>query len=126
ARIRVPREPQAILELIRREPRVVMPELKAAWLSRYVQADDGSWQQECVQKRGTVRTRWNEILLRRVTDDGRRLARALEENEIRQRAGSEEVSLDALLTDTMQVVQRAERRLPAAWLDQLGMQRESL
>jgi hypothetical protein len=124
--IRVPRETEDIVELVRKEPRVVMPELKAVWLPRYVQAVDGTWQLERVQKRGTVRSRWNHLLLRRVTDEGRRFAEVLEESVIRRRAGLEEVSIVEPLASTLRLVQRSERRLPQSWLEQLGMQRESL
>src|SRR5262245_23368407 len=105
--IRVPREPGAVIELIRREPRVVLPELKAAWLPRYAQTGDG-WELERVQKRGTVRSRWNRILLRKVTDEGRCFAGVLEENTIRRCAGSEEVSIVEPMAATLRLVQRAE------------------
>jgi hypothetical protein len=126
AGIQVPREPEAVVELIRREPRVVLPELKAAWLPRYVQAESGEWELESVQKRGTVRGRWNQVLLRQVTEEGRRVAGALEENSIRSRIGSDVLPLDQRLLSASRVAQKAERRLPSAWLDQLGMERESL
>ena len=61
----------------------------------------------------------------RVAEEGRRVAGALEENSIRSRIGSDELPLDQRLLSASRVAQKAERRLPSAWLDQLGMQRES-
>lgn len=124
--IRVPREPEEIIELIQREPRVVLPELKAVWMPRYVPSDDGRWQLKQVQKRGTVRSQLNRILLRRVTDEGQRVAEALEDKGIRLNAGIGEESSSQFLSAALRVAQRGERRLPEAWLRQLGMQRESL
>ena len=124
--IQRPREPEDVIEMVRRESRVVMPELEAAWLPRYAQEVDGSWQRKRVQKRGTVRSRWNQILLRQITEEGRQVSKALEDHAIRQCAGSESSSIDGQLASALRVAQKAERRLPTAWLDQLGMQRESL
>lgn len=122
AGIQVPREPDEIVDLIRREPRVVLPELNAAWLPRYEQDEDGLWQLEKVLKRGTVRHRHKQILLQRVTGEGRRFAAAIQENDIRRCVGAEETCVDVPL----HLVHQAERRLPEAWLGQLGMERESL
>jgi hypothetical protein len=124
--IQVPRDPKAIVELIRREPRVVLPDLKATWLPRYVQVGDGTWELKRAQKRGTVRGRLNEILLHRVSREGRRFAAMLQENAIRRRAGFEEMPLESSFTTALRLVHRAERRLPESWFDQLGTPRESL
>lgn len=121
-----PREPEDAVELIRREPRVVLPELDAAWLPRYVQGKDGRWVRKQVQNRGTVRGRSRRFLLDEITAEGRRCAAALEDHVVRQSAGAQVEDLSDQLGASWRIANKAERLLPKPWLEQLGMERESL
>jgi hypothetical protein len=123
--IRVPSDPGSIIEMLRNEPRAALPELRAAWLPRFEQGEDGDWREQVVKKRGTVRRRWSRQLLHQVAEEGARFAALLEDNTIRQRTGTEPLAVADRLSRTLRLVQQAERRLPAAWLGQLGIWRES-
>lgn len=123
---RAPTDAADVVATIRREPRVVLPELVAAWLPRYVLSPEGEWHLERTSKRGTVRARVNEVLLQRVREEGRRVAHLIEENSIRRTVGEPETPIEQHLSAAIRVVQRAERRLPKVWRDQIGVAEDSL
>jgi hypothetical protein len=123
---RMPTDPADVVEAIRRDPRVVLPEFVAAWLPRYVLNPEGEWLLERTSKRGTVRARVNQVLLQQVRDEGRRVAHLFEENSIRRSLGEPETPIDQDLGVAIRLVQRADRRLPRIWLDQLGVHPSSL
>lgn len=123
---RVPTDTVEVAAMIRRDPRVVLPELMAAWLPRYVPSLKGEWLLEPTSKRGTVRTRVAEVLLQQVREEGRRVAHLFEENSIRRRIGEPETPIEQHLGAAIRVVQRAERRLPKVWRDQIGVAKDAL
>ncbi len=117
--LRLPRDPEELLELIRREPRIVLPELKAEWVPRYELHDDGQWRKQVFQVRRTVRTGWHDVILRELGDHVNEAAPISEENQVRRALGEPEFVTDdgAALT----LMQKAARRLPATWLERLEM-----
>ncbi|CAE7338842.1 unnamed protein product [Symbiodinium sp. KB8] len=117
--LRLPRDPEELLELIRKEPRIVLPELNAAWVPRYELHDDGQWRKQVFQVRRTVRTGWHDVILRDLGDHVNEAAPISEENQVRRALGEPEFVTDdgAALT----LMQKAARRLPTTWLERLEM-----
>jgi hypothetical protein len=124
--IELPRSRGERLELIRREPRIVLPELRAAWLPRYVQNDDGEWMQQQFRNRRTVRTRHHEKLLAELGEVAEDVAEMIEAAELRERLGVRGPDVVPDLEAASRVALRAQRRLPECWLRDVGLDRETI
>jgi hypothetical protein len=122
----LPWEPEKLIEVVRKEPRVVLPTLHLEWEPRYVQGADGVWGPEKFEKRRTVRNRWNQILLEELGQRSRGMVSLLEENSIRRQLGADDGAHDAEFREAIRVARKANRRLPQIWRDRLGSALESL
>lgn len=80
---RRPRSHEAFIELVRREPRVVLPELEVEWLPRYELCEDDRWRLQQFKLKRTVRHGRTRRILKEWQQARVVAARQIEELEIR-------------------------------------------
>ncbi len=80
----LPRDPEKLLEMIRREPRIVLPELHMEWQPRFAQGEDGEWDPQPFRNKGTVRHKVRHNLLVELQETSAETARLIEDLEIRE------------------------------------------
>lgn len=121
--IEIPRAAEQRIALIRKEPRIVEPDLHLELIPRFVQGDDREWQPQEFKLKRTVRHRLRLVLLEQLRQTSAEQAPLIEDEQIRNsigvglRAG---VDLDEWRR-TMRVAQRAERILPKQWRQAVGL-----
>lgn len=121
----LPREAEDLVALIRKEPRVVLPDLHAEWEPRFEEGDDGVWRPQAFKFKRTVRHAYTRQVLQELGEATQRVVPLMEAREIRLKVGGDDEPVPEVM-QALRVSQKAERRLPQAWLDRLGMERESL
>ncbi|HEX5051024.1 MAG TPA: hypothetical protein VFZ65_04570 [Planctomycetota bacterium] len=124
AGLRLRRFADELIAMVHTEPRVVLPELHAAWVPRYVEGEDGSWTLQQFRLERTVRTGWHEVILRQLGEQVDRVAPIVEENHVRRSLDEPELCADDEVS--LALMQKAGRRLPQTWLQRIGMEPGSL
>ncbi len=119
----LPREPEALIDLIRKEPRIIQPELHLEWLPRFVQADDGEWRPQQFKNARTVRNGLQTALLDRLRGLTTHASEAIEDLEVRNRLKIPNPydNFAANIEEPARVAFRAQRRLPRSWQESIGL-----
>ncbi len=119
----IPKDPGKLLEMIRKDSRIVKPELHAEWLPRFVQGEDGEWRPQPFQNKGTVRHKNRQRLMAELGETSTGVARAIEESELRKQIDQDDRgnSFDAVIQPAIQVADKAQRGLPQDWQEALGL-----
>lgn len=119
---RRPRSSQKFIEQVRLEPRLVDSELEVVWLPRYKQGKDGSWHLEEFKAKRTVRHGVTRRILAALQSCSAQAMRMLEQEEIASHINEpRRFEESSVLLDLQPAMDRAQRRLPSPWREQLGL-----